>query len=96
MSIIFYLQDEVTMLTSKLDNMTKSVRMLNKGSDVLYEVLQVGKVAGDLRGIKFTYQSLNKQGKSLMTNFVLPKREHGPVMSNHLPQHRAKHQNTQI
>lgn len=45
LSTISGLQDEVTMLTSKLENMMKSLRMLNNGSDVLDEVLQVGKVA---------------------------------------------------
>lgn len=30
-----------------------------------------------------------------MTNFVLPKKEPKPVMSNHFPEHRARHQNTQ-
>lgn len=89
------LKDEVMLLTSKLNNMTKFIRMLNKGSDVLDEVLQVGKVAGDLRGICFKYPSLDKQGESSMTNFILPKREPGPVMSNHMTQHRSRHQNTQ-
>lgn len=84
MFTIFGLQDEVTLLNSKLENMTKFVRMLNNGSYVLDEVLQVGKVAGDLRWICFNYQSLNKQGESLVTNFVLPKRVPEPMMFNHL------------
>lgn len=78
------LQDKVILLTSKHDNMTKVVRMLNKGSNVLDEVLQVGKVAGGLRGIGFNYQSLDKQGERFMTKFVLPKREPESVMSKHL------------
>ncbi|MCI08529.1 gag-protease polyprotein [Trifolium medium] len=35
LSTIPDLKDEVTLLTSKLDNMTKCVRMLNNGSDML-------------------------------------------------------------
>lgn len=82
-------------MTFKLENMTKFVRMLNNGSDVLDEVLQVGKVARDLRGIGFNYQSLNKQGETLVTNFIPPKRKLEPMMSNQLSQHHARHQNTQ-
>lgn len=52
-------------------------------------------MAGALRGIGFSYQSLNKQRESPVTNFVLPKREPKPIMSNQLPQHHARHQNTQ-
>lgn len=33
--------------------MKKSVRMLNKGSNMLDEVLQIGKATEDLRGIGF-------------------------------------------
>lgn len=65
MSNIYGLQDEVALLTSKLENMTKSVRMLNNGSDVLDEVLQVGKVAGDFKGICFNYQSLKNKEKPM-------------------------------
>lgn len=63
----------MTLLTSKLENMAKSVRMLNNSFDVLDKVLQVGKVAGNLRRIGFNYQSLNKQGETPVTNFVPPK-----------------------
>lgn len=47
------IQNKVILLTSKLDNITKTIRMLNKGFNVLYEVLQIGKAARDLRGIGF-------------------------------------------
>jgi len=39
MSIITGLQEENTLLNSKLENMTKYVRMLNNGSNVLDEIL---------------------------------------------------------
>lgn len=82
-------------MTSKLDNMTTIVRMLNKGSNVLDKVFQIGKSAKDLRGIGFKHQSLDKQGENSMTNFVIPKRESKHVMSKPLAQHHASHQNSQ-
>lgn len=48
LSTIYGLQDEITLLTSKLENMTKPIRMSNKGSDMLDEILQVGKGIGNL------------------------------------------------
>ncbi|XP_050896014.1 uncharacterized protein LOC127102712 [Lathyrus oleraceus] len=83
------LQNEVILLSSKLNNMTKSVRMLNKGSNMLGEVLQIGKAAGYLRGIGFKNQSLHIQGESSMTNFSLPGKESKLVMSKSLSQHHA-------
>ncbi|AES60162.1 hypothetical protein MTR_1g041210 [Medicago truncatula] len=41
MSIIIGLQEENTLINSKLENITKSVRMLNNGSNVLDEIQQV-------------------------------------------------------
>lgn len=38
------LEEEVTMLNSKHENMTKYVRMLNNGSNMLDEILEVGKM----------------------------------------------------
>lgn len=37
------LQNEVTLISSKLDNLTKTIRMLNGGSETLDEILLVGK-----------------------------------------------------
>lgn len=69
--------------------------MSSKGSNVLDEVLQFGKLVGDLRGIRFNYQSLNKQGEISMPNSILPKRDPKPVMSKHLIQDHIRHQNSQ-
>lgn len=73
--------------------MKKYIRMLNKGYNMLDEVLQIGKTVVDLRGIDFKKKSLHSQGESLMTNFVLPGEECKPVMSKPLSQHHANHQN---
>jgi hypothetical protein len=42
----------VTLLNSKLTNMTKSVMMLNKGSEILDEILEVGKISKRHEGIR--------------------------------------------
>jgi hypothetical protein len=47
------LKIEVVFLKSKLDEMTKYVRMLNIGSDTLDKILQTGQMAGDKSGIGF-------------------------------------------
>ena len=57
--IIDDLKEEVVLQKSKLDNMTKSIRMLNKSSDVLDEILQVGKNSGDVHGLGFNNQVVN-------------------------------------
>ena len=42
-------------LNSKLENMTKSINMLNKGSDMLDEVLQLGKKIGGANRMESVY-----------------------------------------
>lgn len=69
--------------------------MLNKGSNMLDEVLQIGKAIEDPRGIDLKNQSLHSQEESSMTNFVLPGRESRPVMFKPLAPHHASHQNSQ-
>ena len=45
------LESEVTVLKCDLDQMTKSVKMLNSGSETLDKILQAGRVAGDMSGL---------------------------------------------
>jgi hypothetical protein len=54
-SIVTHLEEEVTLLKSKLTNITKTVRMLNKGSDILDELLEVGKMTRDIGGSGFDH-----------------------------------------
>lgn len=75
--------------------MTKTVRMLNKGSNMLDEVLQIGKAVEDLRGIDFKNQSFHNQGESFRINFVLARRDSKPVMPKPLSQYHASHQISQ-
>lgn len=50
---VYDLQSEVYLLTSKPENMAKSVRMLNTRTHILEEILQAGKGAGSSIGIGF-------------------------------------------
>ncbi|MCH92551.1 gag-protease polyprotein [Trifolium medium] len=63
LSIISGLNNEVTLLNSKLENMSKHVRMLNNGTDMLEEILQVGKTSGNMKGIGFDYGTPHVQPK---------------------------------
>jgi hypothetical protein len=62
---------------------------------MLDEILQVGKGAGNLKGICFNYQYQNKQGKTPVTKFIPPERKYEPMMSEQMLQHLAIHQETQ-
>ena len=47
------LKTEAMFLNSKLEEMTKYVRMLNNGSDSLDKILQTGQITGDKSGIGY-------------------------------------------
>lgn len=68
------LQSEVSLLTSKLEKMTKFIRMLNNGTDLLEEILLVGKGVGNLTGIGLNYKSLNKKEKPFGQRLFILKR----------------------
>ena len=93
LTVISGLKDEVVLLNSKLDNMTKSVRMLNSSSDVLDEILQIGKNAGDVKGLGYDNQVVMKKGKMPAMKFVQPKRKQEQKMSGQMSQHQKRHQN---
>ncbi|XP_050878662.1 uncharacterized protein LOC127082468 [Lathyrus oleraceus] len=95
LSTVTDLENKVTLLSSKLEKMTKSIRMLNNGSGMLYEIIQVGKGDGNLKGICFNYQYQNKQGKTPVTKFIPLERKYEPMMSDQMLQHPARHQETQ-
>ena len=95
MSMITDLQEENTLLNSKLENMTKYVRMLNNGSNVLDEILQVGMIFGNKKGIGFDYGTVNKEIKIPTKKFVPPKKKTEFVMLDHMSQHPVRHLNPQ-
>ncbi|MCH81188.1 gag-pol polyprotein [Trifolium medium] len=86
------LKEEVTLLNSKLKNMTKSVRMLNKGSNILDEILEVGKMSRDMKGLGFG-NHINKEFKNVPKKTILPKKKLREQMSNHMSQHPAQQKN---
>lgn len=65
LSIISDLKEEVVLLNSKIDNMIKSVRMLNSSFDVLDEILQTGKNAGNVQGLGYDNQGVMNKGKGM-------------------------------
>jgi hypothetical protein len=64
LTVIDGLNGEITLLTSKLDQMTKSIRMLNKGTDTLEEILKVGQKSGTMSGLGFVKKSSAKLKRS--------------------------------
>ncbi|WJX28187.1 beta-glucosidase [Trifolium repens] len=61
------LQDEVKLVTSKLENMTKSVRMLDTGTKKLNEILSIKNHANDTTGVCYGKIYNNE---TLESNFV--------------------------
>lgn len=55
--------------------MAKSIRMLNNSSDVLDEILQTGKNAGNVQGLGYDNQGVMNKGKRFVMNFVPPERQ---------------------
>ena len=56
--------------------------MLNKGSNVLDEILQVGKNVGDVQGLGFNNQAVNY--KQSEVKFVPQRMKQEGKMSNHM------------
>ena len=81
---ISHLKSEVLVLNSKLDQMTKSVRMLTSGTDKLEEILQTGQNARNMSGLGFVAAK-----KSAVD---MKKTRPDKQMSKQMSQHRAQHQ----
>ena len=64
------LQEEVSLLETKLESMNKSFRMLNNGSNMLDEILKRGIKGRSMKGIGFNYQDTNQEGKKTKMEFV--------------------------
>ena len=90
MSVIADLKEEVVLQNSKLDNLIKSVRMLNNGSTIFDKILQTGKNAGNVKGLGYRNQAMKNKNSEL--KFVPQKMKQEQKMSNHMSQHRQKHQ----
>lgn len=90
-STIAGLKEEVTLLKSKLENMTKFIRMLNNGSDVLDEILDVGNMSRNMKGIRFDYNFMNKGIQIPTKKFVSPENKTKFMMNDHMSQHPVQH-----
>src|ERR1044072_6381798 len=71
------LQEEVSLLNSKLEGTNKSLRMLNSGSNVLDEILEAWKKGRSIKGIRFDYKSTNKDGQNTSKKFVSSEKQTG-------------------
>ncbi|KAK2436764.1 hypothetical protein QL285_021734 [Trifolium repens] len=65
--------------------MTKPVRMLNKGSDMLEEVLELGRNPSDKKGLGYDNYNNAPEKK------ISPKINSQDQMSNHMSQHPSQH-----
>ncbi|XP_057443220.1 uncharacterized protein LOC130735138 [Lotus japonicus] len=91
LSINGILQEEVSVLKSKIEGMIKSVRMLNNGTDMFNLMLESGKTTKDLKGLGYEIDSTNNDFKKTTHQFVPAERKSEFHMSNQLSQHVVKH-----
>ncbi|PNX77712.1 gag-protease polyprotein [Trifolium pratense] len=87
LSIVSTPKEEVTLLDSKLTNMTKTVRMMNKGT----EILDAGKRAGDMKGIGFD-NNYNIKVKAAPKKTFPPKKRLQEQMFHQMSQHHLQQQ----
>lgn len=85
------LEKKVTLLNPELENMTKFVCMLNNGSNMLDEILEVRKMFRNVIGIGFYYNSMTKETKVSTKKFVPPEKKTEFLMVDHMPQQTARH-----
>ena len=86
-STIAGLEEEVTLLKSKLENIKKIIRMLNSGSDTLDEILEIR----ENKAIGFDYSSMNKKVKFPTKKFLTPEKKTEFLIKDHMSQHPAQH-----
>ncbi|MCI36790.1 gag-pol polyprotein, partial [Trifolium medium] len=91
-STVADLKEEITLLNSKLTNVTKTVRMMNKGTEVLHELLVIGKMPKDVIGLGFD-NHINKGVKTVPKKTNPPKKKLQEQKSNHMSQHSAQQKN---
>ncbi|XP_057452420.1 uncharacterized protein LOC130744244 [Lotus japonicus] len=90
------LQEEISVLKSRHEEMIKSVRMLNRRSDVLDQILETGKMAKDMKGIGYGLEPTSEEGSKYENKFVpLEKRTEFKV-TNQMFQQGVKHVYPQV
>src|ERR1044072_1164125 len=96
------LQEEVSLLETKLESMNKSLLMLNNGSNALYEIQKEGKKGRNMKGIGFDYKSTNQEGHYTRKSFVASesqrelKKQIDYQVSDKKLQHPVQHVHTQV
>src|ERR1044072_7361019 len=93
------LQEEVSLLESKLEGLNKSLRLLNNGTNALDDLLEASKKSRRKKGIDFDYNSINEEGQKPKSKFVTPEEklefvqvndfQKNTKMSQHVVQHVA-------
>src|ERR1043165_121537 len=78
---ISHLNSEIIVLNSKLDHMTKSVKMLTTGTDKLEEILQLGQNAKKRHGLGYMAEKKPVSDKK--------KKRHGKPKSKQMSQHKT-------
>ncbi|XP_057445983.1 uncharacterized protein LOC130738093 [Lotus japonicus] len=81
------LQEEVIVLNSKIEGMIKSVRMLNKGTDVFELILETGKAARDMTGLGYTEDPTSEENKQISNKFIPAEKKTEFKISNRMSQH---------
>src|ERR1044072_3401279 len=76
------LQEEVSLLESKLEGLNKSLRLLNNGTDALDDLLEASKKSRSKKGIDFDYNSINEEGQKPKSKFVTPEEKSEFVQIN--------------
>lgn len=77
------------MLNSKLENMTQSIHMLNNGSDMLDEILEIGNMSRNLKGIGFDLMSRSKKDTNYPNKSVPSKIKTEFQIVDHMSQYHA-------
>jgi hypothetical protein len=94
LSTVFTLQEEDILLDSKLTNLTKTIRMMNKGTEMLDQMLEAGRRVGDMKGLGFD-SSYKEKAKTTSKKEDPSKKKCQKQMSNqtshHLAQQPAQH-----
>ncbi|XP_057432497.1 uncharacterized protein LOC130725270 [Lotus japonicus] len=90
------LQEEISVLKSRHEEMIKSVRMLKKGSDVLDQILETGKMAKDMKGIGYGLEPTSEGGSKSENNFVPSEKRTEFKVTNQMFQQGVKHVYPQI
>src|ERR1044072_7284405 len=65
------LQEETSLLKSKLERLNKSFRLLNNGTEVSDHILEENKKKHSRRGIGFDYKAVNKESQKPKKEFVV-------------------------